>query len=485
MKKDVKKYNLFKIVLIAILVTFVLTWIIPYGYFSGSELTSYGLGRLGISDLLLSGVYGFNFFLQQILFLVVIGVFYGILSRTSGYKECVKSIAKGFKNVEIVFVVLSSILTTLLTAFCTQTFIVLIFVPFIISVLREMKLDKITAFMCTFGSMLIGILGAVYGTEGLAYFVNYLNYYKTVEITAGIWFRVAALGIAIILSTIFNVLHVMKVLKANKADESKYEKIENVFIEEVEKEDKKKNKKTAFWPIILFFSILLIIIILGFVNWNTNFGITIFDKFHTWLTELSIGEYTIIKYILGNNAVAFGTWQIYSIFPILAIILVLSAIIYRVNLEDVIDGAIDGIKKMIKPILLLIGAYMIFVFIYWCPFTVTITNWLIKLSDNFNPFLTTIAAAVTSVFHIDFGYTGYVIGDLMSTHFGENFNLGFVIYTTVHGLVQFVAPTSVFLLLGLSYLNIPYTKWLKHIWKFALIMLYVLLVIFVLFTYVF
>lgn len=171
MKKDVKKYNLFKIVLIAILVTFVLTWIIPYGYFSGSELTSYGLGRLGISDLLLSGVYGFNFFLQQILFLVVIGVFYGILSRTSGYRECVKSIAKGFKNVEIVFVILSSILTTLLTAFCTQTFIVLIFVPFIISVLREMKLDKITAFMCTFGSMLIGILGAVYGTEGLAYFV--------------------------------------------------------------------------------------------------------------------------------------------------------------------------------------------------------------------------------------------------------------------------------------------------------------------------
>ena len=58
-----------------------------------------------------------------------------------------------------------------------------------------------------------------------------------------------------------------------------------------------------------------------------------------------------------------------------------------------------------------------------------------------------------------------------------------VIYTTIYGLVQFVTPISVFLLFGLSYMNIPYKKWLKYIWKFFVGMLVCLLVIFTLLAY--
>ena len=36
-----------------------------------------------------------------------------------------------------------------------------------------MKLDKITAFVVTFGSMLVGSLGATYGSDALTWF----NYY--------------------------------------------------------------------------------------------------------------------------------------------------------------------------------------------------------------------------------------------------------------------------------------------------------------------
>ena len=50
--------------------------------------------------------------------------------------------------------------------------------------------------------------------------------------------------------------------------------------------------------------------------------------------------------------------------------------------------------------------------------------------------------------------------------------------------MQFVAPTSILLFFGLSYLNIPYKKWIKYIWQFALIMLALLLVIFLLLAYV-
>ncbi len=478
MKKENKKNDLFKIILVAILVTFVLTWLIPYGYYSAGELTSSGLGRLGLSDLLASSVYSVSFFLQQIIFVAVVGIFYGILSKTNGYSELVKKVAKLFKKKEYVFVIVSTLFITLITSFFTQTFIVLLFVPFIISIAKELHLDKITSFMCTFGAMFIGILGALFGTEGLVYFVSYLNYYADASVKTAIIGRVIALVVIYLVYVVFTLLHVKKVLNSKKSEE---DMVEDLFIES----DTQDKKKSHVWPMALIFGVLLVISILGYVDWETNFNISVFETFHTWLTELAIGDYTVIGYILGNNATSFGTWQIYSILPILAIVLVIAILMYRVKLDDVIDGAIKGAEKMIKPILLMIGAYMIFVFIYWCPFTATVTDWIVKLASGFNPFLTTISAAIASLFHADFGYTGYVVGDLMANFFGDNFSAGFLVYTTINGLVQLVAPTSVLLLIGLSTLDITYKNWIKNIWKFAVIALLILLIIFVFAAYVF
>ncbi len=474
-KNMFEKHDLFKVVLLAILVTIVLTWIIPYGYYSGSEFTSQGLGRQGLADILLSGVYSANFFLQQLLFILFVGMFYGVMSKVNGYKAFVSKIAKQFSGKEKVFVLVSSLFITLLTTFLSQTYVVFIFIPFIISIASKMKLDKMTAFLCTFGSLLVGILGATYGTEGFVYFVNYLNLYGATEITLEIAVRFGILALAFIAFNFFTIRHMNKTLAAKKNNE---EKVNDLF--EVEESS---NKKVKTWPMALFFGIILLFTVLGYVNWSGNFEITVFEKFHTWLTELAVGDYTIISYILGSNASAFGAWDLYTITIVLAIIMLLSVIIYKVKFDDLLDSAIEGIKKVIKPVLLLLLVYIVFVLIYWAPFTITISDWILKMADGFNPFLTTISAAISSLFHIDFGYTGYVLGDVMANYFGTQFNIGVVIYVTINGLVQFVAPTSAVLLLGLSYLDIPYKKWMQYIWKFALVMLALLLVVFALLTY--
>ena len=150
-KSMFEKHDLLKIMLLVILVTIVLTWVIPYGYFSGTEFSSQGLAREGLSDILLSGVYSASFFLQQLLFVAFIGLFYGVVSKTSGYKAFVSGVAKKFKGKEKIFVLIASLFVTLLTTFLSQTFVVLIFVPFIINVASKLKLDKLTAFLATFG----------------------------------------------------------------------------------------------------------------------------------------------------------------------------------------------------------------------------------------------------------------------------------------------------------------------------------------------
>ncbi len=473
-KSMFEKHNLVKIVCLAILVTIILSWIIPYGYFSSGELTSYGLKRQGLTDILLSGVYSANFFLQQLLFVVFIGVFYSIVTKISGYKVLVNGLAKKFQGKEKLFVLLSSLVITLLTTFLTQTYIVLFFVPFIINIATKLKLDKITAYLATFGSILVGILGATYGTEGLVYFINYLNYYTTVDVTLEIGIRFGILALAFIIFNFFTIRRMNKLAKSKKNED----KLEDVF--EVEEDSKKKVK---VWPMALFFLIIFAFAILGYVNWNGNFGITVFDKFHTWLKDLSVGDYNIISYILGENAVALGTWDLYIFTVVLTVVLLLSMLIYKVKFDDVVEYVKEGLKKILAPLGVIFLIYTIFVFIYWSPFTVTISNWILKMADGFNPFLTTISAVITSIFHIDFGYTGYVIGDFMVNYFGDSFNIAYVIYITINGLVQFIAPTSIMAMFGLAYLNIPYKKWLKHIWKFFVIMLVVLLIIFSLLTY--
>lgn len=468
MKKLFKENDLVKVVTIALLVTLILTWIIPGGSFSGATFTKTDLTRLGISQASLSVVYAVSFFLQQLVYVLILGAFYGVISLTNGYKELVTKCAKFVKGKEIPVVLIISGLIALFVSLSSQVFVAMLFIPFIITVLLRANLDKKTAFIATFGSIFVGMIGATYGTEGLYYF----NYYMQTEITTEISMRFGVLAIVYILFSLFNIKHIKSVLASKKSiDESKEDKFA------VEKASKKNVK---VWPMALLFVVLAVFAVLGYIRWEEQFNITCFTKFHEWLIGLKIGDHTIISYILGN-VTAFGTWELYSILAVLLVIMIIASIIYKVSLDDIIEGISSGITKMVKPVILMILGYAVFVFIYWSPIVPTITNWI--LTSKFNPFSTTIAAFISSVITADFGFVGYSVGSFLTAAYADNLNQIFVIYPAMHGFAQMIAPTSVILLAGLSYVGISYKDWMKHIWKFIVALLVLLLIVFALLTY--
>lgn len=474
MKKFFEKHDLVKMILIAIVFTLVLTWIIPSGVYQGGSIAG-TMQRTGFSDLFLSGMMSVSFFLQQILFIVFTGAFYGILSKIDGYKLLVENIAKKMKNHEIVFILIVSLLIAGFTSVTTNVIVLFLFIPFLITIIRRMNLDDMTAYAATFGSILIGTLGATYGTEGLISFVNYLKYYTTTTIDIEIAVRAGILLLAFVLFNFFNITHVKKILSSKKVNK---EENEDLFAVE-----EPKKKKVKVWPITLGFIVLFIFAILGFIDWETNFNINIFTNFHEWLLKLAIGDYTIISYLLGANAAQFGAWNLYHILAILAFILIILAIIYRVNFDDLIEGFERGVQKVLKLIGIVTLVYIIFVFMYWSPIVPSIVSWINGLADGFNPFLSALSASIATFFHADFGYTGYALGNLIASYDGNSFNIAFVIYSTMNGLISMIVPTSVITMLGLSYCNIPYKKWFSYIWKFILGMLVCLLIIFTLLTY--
>ena len=467
-----EKHSLFKWIALFIFVSIALTWIFSYGYFNGAEFNDYGMNRLGLTDIPNILYYGMNFAGDKIIFLLALGCFYAVLSKVEGYKKLVSSIAEKLKGKEILFVLIASLLFVAMTTMFSQTFIALTFVPFVISIILSMKLDKITAFSVTFGSVLIGLLGATYGGEGLEWF----NYYTGLNIKTAILYRFLILAISFILFNVFTVLHAKKTLENTKLDERDADpfKIENV------------SKKAKSWPIIVIFSLLFAILVLGYINWSGHFKITIFSEFHNWLIGLKIGKVEIFKAILGTLAVEapFGAWNLFHASILLAVFSVIIALLGRVKLNDFIAAYGEGAKKMSKSILLFVGVYMVMIAAYMSPFMPTITNTIFSGISKFNPYLVSLGALISNIFHTDFGFTGYAVGTFFVTKYATNVELIQLIFTTMYGFVQLCLPTSAILLIGLSYLDIDYKTWIKYIWMFVVGILVILLVLFTVLAYI-
>ncbi len=464
-----KEHRLFKLLAFLFVTAFLATWVFPYGYFQGIDFYNYEMNRVGFGDFGAIINYAVYFTLDKILFLFVVAGFYGVLSKISGYQKLVSSIAKKLKKHEIITSVVMSFIIVGLTSMMKQSLAILIFIPFFMSILLNMKIDKLTTFAITFGSALIGILGAIYGTESLYFF----NYYLKTDISEGLLYRVVICLIAFFLYNFFICMRLKKVVKEKELEED----ITDVaFISEPTK------AKTSTIPVIVFLIILAIIAILGFVNW-ADFNIEIFNDFHTWLKELKIGnDFTIFAYLLGVNAKAFGTFELLTITSVLMIFIIILAFLYRVKLQDFVESFYNGLKKMFKPVLCLIGIYMIFAVCYMSPFMPTITNWALNLTDGLNPYIASVVAFITSIFHADLGFTAYSVGSFVTTAYTGS--VGYTIYTSMYGLVQVFMPTGLILLIGLSLMKIDYKTWFKYIWLFVVGMVIILLVLFTVLTYI-
>ncbi len=491
--KKSEKHNLAKWILLFAFIGISLTWIFGYGNYNGATFTDYGMTQQGLTDIPNFLYYAMNFAGDKVVFLLVLGCFYGVLSKVKGYNKLVKRIAEKFEGKEIVFALVSSLFITLMASLFTQSFIALVFVPFVISILLSMKLDKLTAFSVTFGSVLIGLLGITYGGEGAYWF----NYYNGTTVSTGLLYRVLVLVVAYILFNFFTILHMKKVLKDKKLNE----KASDPFaVEKVEKDAK-------CWPIVVVFAIIFVIMILGFVDWGT-FGIECFKNFHKsliefklsdlpligeWLGKYSIGEFTLFGKILGtlatteNNGVipgAFGVWNLFHASTFLLVMIALIALIGRVKFDEFLDGFVEGVKKIAKPLALFIGSYIVMLPVYQSTVIPTITNVIFKNISSFNPYLVSLNALFANIFHADFGFTGFTIGTFFTTTYAANVEVIHTIFTTLYGFAALCIPTSGILLIGLSYLDIDYKQWIKYIWIFIVAILVILLILFTIMTYI-
>lgn len=256
-----KKYHTLLVVAITILVVVLLTWILPITYYNG-ELIGDSSVQAGIVSTATYGLFTFYNFIYVFIGLLLVGGLYGLLNKVSAYRILLDKIVKSVKNHQVLYLILTVLVLSIIVAFTGLTFEMLVFLPFIAAVVLLLGYDKIVAAMVTVGSVSVGIIGSLFSKA----VVGKLN--TVLESTT---YNDLIIPKVVILVLCAIVLIVNIILKAKKSKTK--DAVEESFL--VPK--KVTDKKVKVWPLVTIAIIAIVVMFLASIDWSGAFGVVFFD----------------------------------------------------------------------------------------------------------------------------------------------------------------------------------------------------------------
>ena len=230
---------------------------------------------------------------------------------------------------------------------------------------------------------------------------------------------------------------------------------------------------------VVLFASLAIAVIIPWESLFTKF--TYFSDFNKSLNDIKIGKYQIFNSIIGAPVVqdaqsgsstgvisALGAWSMTDMATFLVVVAGIVALVNNIKLSDFIASSTNKIKKVLPVAITAMLISIVLVVMVTTGINVTIVHSIVK---GFNIATITLGTIIGSIFTADFYYFISTIGPVFTTAIKNTDLYGVVglLIQSIYYLTMFVAPTSVGLVIGLYYLDIPYGKWLKYIWKVLLI----------------
>ena len=404
------------------------------------------------------------------IYVLMVGAFYGVFNKTGIYRKICDKIVKLFHGKEKVFLITVIALLSIIVAFCGLGYELFFLLPLLASIILLMNYDRVTVAITFIGSIAVGFAGSLFASQITGTYLSSL----TIEYKDLIWFRVILLVLGIALLSIY-------VIRRTKKLEKVKEDNKDLIPEKIEVKSK-KGKVKASWPAILIFDLILLLMILGTLNFNA-FGVNVFEKFHESVMTFAIKDYTIFAKILGSaiNDASFGNWAASEFITVMILGTLVLALVYRIKLSDLFADYKEGARKFGLSAFLMLLAYTVLIVVSNHPVLLTILKPLLEATKGFNSVTLSISMFIASIFNVDVYYTSsamlpYVTSLITDTSVYPL--VGFV-SQVMHGLAVLVAPTSIVLLGVISYLDISYTKWIKNIWKFALSLLLLAFILFI------
>lgn len=465
-----KKNKIFTVIVIIIAILMLGSWIIPASVFSNGVFSKVGYEPFGLLDIIQAPLRFFDYdivktqlstdgttvlaysYISILLVIFITGIFYSILNKTGAYGNLIQNITKKFEKRKKVFFLGTAIFFLLFSSIVGIEMLAFILFPFFITILLKLNYSKISAFVATFGAVLLGNIVSISGSEITG--INNIMY--DISVNNNIVLR----GLLLLLFMVIFILYTMY---------KKEPKIE----EKEEEEEIIKNEK-SYAPLVILSVIFFIILIIGSYSWYYVLKTPALQEAYDNLMASTIQGYPISKNLFGMLE-PFGYWSGFTISTILVLMGLMVAFIYSLSFDDLLECCKEGIKKMSRvalfTILSLIPMVMLTKIGGGTTFLTTITGFLYNHVSKLTVPFTILSTTLYGVFIGDYFAVASVLNGVIATSYQEGlYSLAILTMQMTHGLVCLAAPTSLFLVMGLSYLKIPYQKWLSYIWKLIFIL---------------
>lgn len=453
-----KKYSLLLAIMVSLLLVTVLSWIIPSGSYYYGTFNKGDIVPLGLGDLFKIPLWTFSTIFQFSLIFLIIGGFYGVLNKTGVYDNLVENIVKKFKKKSHLFVIITVVILALLSSLVGWTTYLFLLVPFFVTVLLKLGYGKCTSLLSTVGALFAGVVGSTYSFE-----INgYINYYLSLDLHAGIIYKI----VLFILTVGLLLLFVLKIAK----------KEDKVEIDAIPLYEENKKDKKSVWPLAIVTILGIIIYLVGTYSWNDMFGISFFTDVYTAIKEATISGYPLFANVLGTIT-EMGYWSMQDVNITIILMSLLIGWIYSIKLKDIANAFVKGAKEMLPTFIYATLANILIVILMNSNtgqfINYTIMNFLFTLTEGFNALAYGLGVLVDS-FVVN--YFPYLSSDVLNPAItvykdATVYPIIGLVTQAVYGLTMFILPTSLVLISGLAYLNISYKEWFKYIWKFLLFLI--------------
>ena len=530
------KRNALRILLVTLLYLALFSWFLPAASFQ-TEFANEGFSQIGLFDLLS------NYFATSIqyfgtfaLFVLVVGGFYGVLHMIPAYRSLLDKMAKALEGNERLFIFVTIIMLAVLTSVCGMQLGLLIFFPFLAALILLLGYDKIVVVLTLVGSTMVGIMGTTVASTNISYLVSYLaGSEEAVNFSTALGTRTAVLLLGIIVLMIATMKYMKKsatvtgsvaakevdtpviikevtatkttkkttkkktVKKTNKGSKNRALAMEKDVIAVKDEErfavipsEVKKSQKA--FPVVLSFVVMFIIFVLSFIPCASTLNVNFFDKITSEFVKIKIFGFPLFGKLLTSNTEsfnAFGAWTITDLIPVLIVVCLFLALVYKVKMVDFVDGFIRGVKKAVVPAGIVILVYVGLVIVTFHSYQLSIYASMLDLANgHFNigaQILTAFATMLSGFFNSDPTYAFNALVPYFTSIFTDTsvYPQVMVLMQSMYGLVMLLAPTSLILVIVLCTMKVSFREWLKSTWLLLVVLFVSILLITIIWSPIF
>ena len=453
-KKQKNKVMLsaFSIILILIFALGILSYILPIAQFNGDTIVNgSGVVRAKISDILMSPILGFENAIDVCIFVIILGGFLAIVTKTGALETGIKVLVQKLKGRETILIPILMFIFSLGGTTYGMLEETVGFYALLAATMVAAGMDTLVGASVILLGAGSGVLGSTINPFAVGAAVSALP--EGIEVNQGI---IIGLGVLLWLTTlsisIFFVMRYAKKVQKEKGSTflslQEQKAMEETYGEEKEQIVAKLTSKQKITLII--FALTFLVMIIGFIPWG-EFGITIFDKFTGWLTGTPLGG-----------------WYFYEAALWFLIISIIIAIINGYKEHEFVETFVNGTKDMMSVVLVIAIARGASVLMQ----TTHLDNYIIYNTSE----------ALKNMPAVIFGPANYILHIILSVLVPSSSglatlstpiigplaaNLGYSVETTImtlvaaNGLVNLITPTCGAIMGGLALAKVEYGTWFK------------------------